>query len=295
MGRDRHVNNRVEFASKIIRWLASGLLFFAALTKVFSLLATRQPSVAYVAGQVLLATTEVICAGALVLIKYPRISQVLGAIIFSGFSGISLGRWWLGDVSCGCFGEFIVPPVATVVIDVTLLTGLLLSFPLRKLSLHFAGVLLCCSLVSLTALAVLFAQSRAHSTNFADLMVPGKRLAVMPYLQSPCNLTRGQWTILFVRQGCSSCDSQVAKVLESRSVTRAVAIIDVSPAPLHAAASYYPPGANCISRLAAQNEWAVDTPILLQVSEGIIESSSRLPPATKSRDSAFPNSILGGH
>jgi hypothetical protein len=112
--------------------LAAFLLFLAAALKGYSLLNyPTPPSGNFFEArwfQVLLAGGEIVFASLLVSTSRTQLATNLAIGVFFVFALFSLGAWWQGAESCGCFGVWSVHPRWTFLMDSMALVGLVSGY-----------------------------------------------------------------------------------------------------------------------------------------------------------------------
>lgn len=248
---------------------------------------------------------------------YWRQLRWIALAIFAAFAAYSLSLALVGAASCGCFGPIKVHPWWTFLLDMAIVLGLLVSMrrsqresprpfgerlgegsqqqtldctpsPILQGSWTFntqclTGAVVALSVLS-TALLVRYADSRTASadgllTKAGDLVILepekwiGKPLPIAEFIDH--DLSRGDWIVLLHRHDCPDCEEAVPHY-ERLAIARQVALVEVPPyGEPQAAAS----GAAHCGRLNADREWFVQTPVEIQLTDGVVTSASTELPA----------------
>jgi len=218
----------------------------------------------------------------------------LALVVFVAFAIYSFRLAVGGAISCGCFGPFKLHPWWTFSLDVAVVLGLLISIlRTRELAasrrrhapdwLHqrAAGALILG--VSALSMAVLarYAGSRTASaegqlpaTGGLVILEPekwiGKRLPIADAID--LDLSRGEWIVLLHRHDCPDCQAAVPQYenLAAGSPGPQIALVEVPPYGDSVAWS----GACRHARLRGDRNWFVQTPVEIQLVEGIVTSAS---------------------
>lgn len=269
--------------SPMVRAVAAVVLTFAAVAKLSSLLLSI-PSSAIATFEIsILAALEIGLATWIFSSRHPLTTHTISLVVFFTFSGVSLGKWWTGYASCGCLGEIATAPLFTFAIDVVLLAGLLLSFPLWNLSRKAAVAIPISGLTVgiLGFLGSVVASSTQHPNLFhtpqesASVIKPeftvGQPLPFGAHLKRSCDLAQGSWLVVIVRPGCSRCKAQLVGLASETQLT-GVAVIEVPGVSASERDSLsYPSFVSCVSSLSPQIKWRIETPLLLHLSDGKVE------------------------
>jgi hypothetical protein len=237
----------------------------------------------------------------------PRLTWLAALGCFSAFASVALFKAISGAASCGCFGRVAVSPWYTVSFDGIAIVSLLFWRP-RRLAPPFerrAGgegesAPLRAFAPSLVRLAVVFgawlllgvsagiAMGTNRDTTMSDagqvlaggkiiLLQPemwiGKRLPLLPYIDNGAILSRGDWLVVFHRQGCQKCQERLPSFARLAAdwaghpgKPRVVFVEmppftgrDVGPANMRFVTA---------ARLSDAKEWFVETPVAVMVKSG---------------------------
>jgi len=113
-------------------FITGGILVAAALLKVHGLIFSRfEPNLLLSERwqHVILIQVEVLLGIFIVSQKRFALSRLLGIAFFGAGAIASLYLWYIGQASCGCYGEVRVHPWASAVVDLGCLAGLLMVRP----------------------------------------------------------------------------------------------------------------------------------------------------------------------
>ena len=221
---------------------------------------------------------------------FPKLSWLGATAMFSVFSIVSGYLFLAGAESCNCFGRVSVPPLYTVLLDLTIVGLLLLFRPIgwNELRKEFfglkKGVPFIAAFWLCLALPATYAMLSVQKNKIAELgtefigvdgrktilLEPekwvGKELPLFSRIvqpESPEILKQGEWKVVLAHSGCSKCVHLIGD-LESASVENTAAII----VPSHAAETL-PQTTLPLFQLDNKNDWFASTPYLLKLRSGI--------------------------
>jgi hypothetical protein len=244
---------------------------------------------------------------------------VWGATIafFGGASIVSLYKALSGEESCGCFGAVEANPAWAFLLDVAAITFLFICPPRvdgrtgyaqRARALSFGTVFVLVSLITVAstlshAPTVDPAQGGLIATAGVTVLDPrawiGQRFPLERHINVGEQLMNGEWTVIFFHHDCPRCQSlieeQRAQVLRGMQL----AVIEMPPfgTANHNSAPLGLPLLN--GRLADDREWFAKTPLLMQLSGGIVtqpaDSNIKIPtqsPSTLEPEKENSNATL---
>ena len=242
----------------------------------------------------------------------PLWSRRAAIAAFSLFILVTSYKALTGEASCGCFGQLQVNPWLTLALDLTILVALAckgLDHPLRwrhadteqrpalqqrlrvsvpswlasphwRLGFAMAGLALVVSLTlwRMPAMAALPAPGGiTFSSGLAILEPekwPGQPLPILDYLEGDKSaLASGVWSVIIYSNDCDHCRQFVPQaVAQATSSGAQYAFVELPP--------FARPGAELIAvssglkllRLSDKHEWFAQTPILMQMQNGLVTS-----------------------
>jgi hypothetical protein len=225
--------------------------------------------------------------------------------LFASFALYSLSLALSGATSCGCFGAVNIHPWWTFSLDLAVVLGLLIAIGRAKHSPESAGkpempaslnhrriatatiavsvisaALLARYVGSRTALAEGVVSAGGNLTILEPEKWIGKFLPVAADID--VDLSRGNWIVLFHRHDCPDCGEAVPRYeeLALRSRDKQVALVEVPP--FHGSADAAV-GPSRRARLSGDREWFVQTPVEIQLVDGVVTSASNELPALNSQ------------
>lgn len=282
-----------------MRWVAGLLLVVAAVLKAVQYVTDPTAALVIPLGRLLVPVQIAIEFGIGLLILsgiFWYALRWLAVALYGLFAGYALYLALTGAESCGCFGPIRVNPWWTFALDVGVVFGLLISvlldgrwlprspelhastsvlgFPRR---LHVIAVIAAIAVI-LVAVLVRYSEHRAAlasvaSTVAGDLVIlepetwVGQRLPIADSVD--LDLSQGAWVVLLHRHDCPACQDEVPKYEQRAAGGERIALIEVPPfgeglsggsAALH-------------GRLKDNREWFVQTPVQLQLQNGIVTAT----------------------
>jgi hypothetical protein len=243
--------------------------------------------------------TETLLGVWLLLGLAPRILWLVTLLFFSVLANMSLYMGIRGRPLCGCFGTILpIQPWYTAALDMCAVAAALIWRPLPH-----AYTALCCryhgivkpivgTVVLLNiiggiagVLAPIASLSVADEVIIEDdkvvVLQPetwvGKRLPLLPYIETPENLSTGEWLLLLVHSDCPKCREvlsrfdQMAKDRQCPDISARVMVIDLVPFNISNLFSIAQPVTSCQrGRLTQQKEWFAKTPVLIKIIDGMV-------------------------
>jgi hypothetical protein len=291
-----------------IRLIIGGLFLVTAALKTWSPAESAALAVAYDIPPQLTAVVvqfELLLAIVLLFGCWTRRALFASAILFAVFGAFSIFRGLAGFESCGCFGSFKVNPSITAVLDACMLVAAVwgawkLASPRERIQpwrLYGAGG--CYVLAAVAGFVGFMMQSPSTLTQgdeaIADdggliVLEPdewiGKPFPLTRHLSPPISLDKGHWVLLLYHYDCPHCQEAVPKyeLLANQFVNgrdQRIALIETPPY------ESAPPHVDGIvrARLAGAHEWFVQTPVEIQLENGVVVSASLELPAVSSASS----------
>ena len=281
-----------------MRWVVGLLLVCAAVLKAVQLVTEPASTLAIPLGRWFLPMQIGIELGiGLLAISgiYWRQLRWFALLLFSCISVYALYLAASGAASCGCFGPIQVHPWWMFALDVAVVLGLLLSVRrergvdieandgVPKLDSNSADRrTLIASIIGMsaisTALLVWFAAGRTPSAD--DLLTMAGDLVILEpeqWVGKPfpianaidIDLSNGKWTVLFHRHDCPACQAEVPRYEQLGSQGQRIALVEVPP---YGSSDEH--RSSCqIGRLTDDREWFVQTPVEIQLVDGLVTAS----------------------
>jgi hypothetical protein len=222
--------------------------------------------------------------------------RIASMAIFAAFAGYSFYLALQGAASCGCFGSLKVDPRWTLLIDLSVLLGLVTDwwFGRNRLSSSDRSTanalmqnrgrgrwtLVAIGAGSCAIFLLLFWQINPIQDHSKPLLQTAGDLTVLdpaswvgkafPLVDEvDVDVSQGQWLLLFHRHDCPKCQSALPRYeeLAHRSRHERVALIEVPPCANEGHATF---SACAIGRLAAERQWFVQTPVEVRLHDGIV-------------------------
>ena len=224
---------------------------------------------------------------------YWRLICWMALLLFTLFAAYSAYLAVNGAASCGCFGLVKIHPWWMFVLDLAVVTGLAWSIFHSRLQPSLPTLpqpkLIVAGAVSLAVLAVVvlvrysdnraaIAESLLPNAGNLTILEPetwvGQPLPIAAAID--LDLSRGQWIVLLHRHDCPHCQEAVPlyEDVAMQAEGTHVALVEVPPYGDAAAES------PCkLGRLKNDREWFVQTPVEIQLIDGIVTSASTELPA----------------
>ena len=282
---------------------AAGVLLLAGCVKLSDfragrptegLLATAPPAVLPI-----VASAEISLAVCIVLLgdRIPAI-QYSTATAYLMLAAAAAWGLLIHAESCGCFGWFRVPPWVMLLGDLGVALALFALPPVGRgttliapAAQHVAspalirGVALCLALLAL-ALVHPRASLAVRALGFhipiplagtaTRYLVPeqwlGKEFPLAGETGIADEIACGEWVVLFYHQGCPSCERARRALL---ATSQRVVVIEVAPSEAAGGAGSAIPDAWLFRALDGTQNWLVETPVILELTDGVVRAVRR--------------------
>lgn len=277
-----------------MRTTVAFILLFAAVAKGWAVYSTNRP---WMSADTT-AAIQIAGESALALWLLSRLlintSHYIALVTFLFFAIYTIYMAFAGAKKCGCFGSLDTSPWYALGLDLTVVAGLI-GFPppslppdgARRLLLpRAAGVFL----ASATALITYGVSGGGSLTptpapgafGRPEVLEPGawvgRRFPLLPHLASSSDLSTHHWVVVLHRPGCSSCREihtefeALGLELGRRTDGLRVAFVEVPWAEAGAAAPLKSHDLYAVGRLADDRKWFVETPLILELQDGMVVS-----------------------
>ena len=274
----------------LVRLLLASLLLLTAALKVLSPAESATMAVAYSIPPLLTAIVvqaELALAALLLFGCWPKRTLLATAVMFALFGVFSIYRGWAGFESCGCFGSFQVNPWITAVLDGTMLLvaawGAWKSPAEHRHELkrfyHAGSVYALAGLLAAVGMIASAPSSLGDAFSDADGLIVlepetwiGKPFPLAAHLSPEIPLHEGRWTILIHHHDCPHCQEAVPQYERLAAMGNDRRIVLVETPPYGELASTV--GGTQQTRLSDDREWFVQTPVEIQVDDGVVVSAS---------------------
>jgi hypothetical protein len=186
----------------VARHLVAGVLFFAALQKLFATSGAIGPLWQAVLAWELLLVVWLSIGFAAVSSWYATLFTLAA---FTGYTVAMMGQ---GASSCGCLGDLIVPPAWLFLLDLSLLALVLWGRNTWGSSRTSRPPLLGSLLFVATAAGLLFALSLGAagvSDRHLSSAYVGQSLPLLPNISIDVNMRRGAWDVIVFSLDCPKC------------------------------------------------------------------------------------------
>jgi len=240
--------------------------------------------------QLPLIVGEVLLAFWLLSGVLPRCSRGAAFLCFAGFACVSLYNISTGEIACGCFGIVTMSPWTSLTVDLVALTALTLSgSKTRPLSsdVHRVSRFVIPAVFCVVVLATIWRFSGEYRgstvqaegmTRFGNqvLVVPsrwtGQFCPLLDEVDIGHRLRRGHWAMLLYHHDCLQC-RDVMESLKTVALETRMPIAFVSVPPHKDDDDFAtPPSAVVHRRLQAGMTWLVETPAIIVLNDGVVES-----------------------
>lgn len=288
-----------------MRWVVSFLLIGAAILKAVELVLEPASVLSSPFGRFFppIQIAAELGIGWLVLVgSYWRYTRWLAVVLFAAFAAYSFHLAMSGAASCGCFGPVRVHPWWTLGLDAAVLFGLLVSIGLDE-RMHVpshngglrpgrvpvgSGRAAAIGLGVVLATAVgwyAFPHAETVDGSFPTTGGPvilepenwvGQKLPIAQYID--LDLSRGEWIVVLHSRDCPKCQAAIPRYEQFA--------LSVSDTPLRVVLVEVPPfdgepvveGACARAKLSGEHDWFVQTPMELQLQDGVVtDASTELP------------------
>jgi uncharacterized membrane protein YphA (DoxX/SURF4 family) len=226
----------------------------------------------------------------------PRLTRFGAIAMFAVFTTFSLYRALAGYECCGCFGPVKVNPWWTTLLDASIVTALIAcpvgrTAPTRIASNPTRALVILGAFVAVSWISMFHIlrtggfELNAKGTLLEDgglvILKPetwiGKDFALKDYLAPPIDALDGDWIVVLYHHDCPSCQEATPKYealagdLISRGATTRVLLIEVPP---HGEAGFAERTSARHARLSDQQEWFIQTPVEILLSDSKVQSTS---------------------
>lgn len=293
-------------------WILTGAIF-----KLYERVPDNLPSVIFQAGKDagidldlllrVLIGLELFAAGVMLLV--PRLARAMAIFMLSAFCLIIALEMWRRATSCGCFGSIKIKPWQMLIIDGSLLLGVLI-FPWRSRSFSdgqaqrlWAKPMLVSAILAVAGLGVAFAvperppvaQPVPQGESLADPRVnpspsplpaswyvqdatgwvgkPWREIDLFQMMpQWPSNMDRGKRFVIFYSRTCDHCETMFWEDLIIPQAAPVTAVeIPASPTQMTAAEAWEMPATPCeMMSLPLGPHWTITSPLAVTVENGIV-------------------------
>jgi uncharacterized membrane protein YphA (DoxX/SURF4 family) len=222
----------------------------------------------------------------------PKLTRLAAIGCFSVFTFVSFYKVLSGETSCGCFVEFVtINPWIMTVFDCGVVI-LLLRFCSCKNSVRkMDRFLLVNFIVSWLAIAMplswgmitykpalLNTDGNIVGDSLAVILYPqdwiGKRLPLLDYIDSPKDISQGNWTLIFYGADCAKCEKHFDKLKKQNDFPNDsgnnIVCIEIGGLPQNALRHRFDDGVWFWGNLKPVKRWFVDTPTLLTIENGYV-------------------------
>jgi hypothetical protein len=230
--------------------------------------------------------------------RFPCAARWTALVAFQAFFAFSLIKVMRGEARCGCFGPAPISPLGAAGLDLAAILSLWLwhppedtDRPVKPCWLRDAALLIFIPLLgvpggvvlALTRPTALDADTEIDANHTAVLLDPekwvGRRCPLLPYTDIGADLSQGEWLVVLYHHDCLRCRA-VLPTYEARA--RAVASHPRAPrtaflaVPPHGEPLWqFAPDSACRQgRLDESRKWLVNTPAILRLHEGVVQTGN---------------------
>ncbi|MFB3894582.1 MAG: MauE/DoxX family redox-associated membrane protein [Phycisphaerae bacterium] len=221
-----------------------------------------------------------------------RLAWAAALAMFAALSAVTANRFLAGEASCGCFGRLTVPPLFTLVLDLSTIAMLLLLRPKgatwwpsgRWRRPCVAGAVAALALVVSAIPMLRFSPAKLTAAGAMEgedptvLLEPetwvGRPLPIAKHIDIADDVARGDWLVVLVRDGCAGCAALLPQLAaKARNVgpgmVAKIALVHVPP---HKESSepLFQDGLFLNGRLDESRDWFVQTPTVLRLKDGTV-------------------------
>jgi hypothetical protein len=202
--------------TRAVPWAVAAVLVGSATLKAITLWAAPTAHLGTIVLPRWLAASgiglEVALAMALILARRSHRIQGAAMALFIMFTVIAAWLTWMGAASCGCFGKVMVPPWATLVLDLGVVGAL--AWNLRQVKAHVVTGPTLRPWHSVTAVGVGLALAATLAVHHPDRqqtdIVVGNKLEA--HATEPIDV--GEWIVVCYRSDCPHCAASIGDWLE---------------------------------------------------------------------------------
>ncbi len=211
----------------------------------------------------------------------PPILVCAMAIFFVAGTAMNAYLAVMGKQSCNCFGSVETPPIASMCLDACSAIFLVADLKKQKFALTFpreARNTIAVAVFSTLALStsIFFTAPKRNGAEVDAVAIDcdslkGKQFHLALDIVGGAELLNGDWEVVFVRNGCTDCESTLANYNADRRGK--LAIVEVPPIkgklPKHSA--------DLIAYLDPYKEWLVRTPTGVKLIDGKVVDILKFP------------------
>jgi len=275
--------------------LATVLVAAVAMTVEARIAGVATPYRAARFGSVIAASVELLIAAWLLSRWQQRVAWRVTVVCFIALGAVALGRTVSSATgACGCFGRLEVPPWVAFAIDVGALCLLgwsrsaywranVTPMPFahsidRKMAAGCLSFALGAAVLSHSTLPSVSVDAGATSADGRTIWLQpeawlGKTFPILKDLRISSDISRGSWLVVLHRHNCRSCARLLARLQAqtARRTESALALIEMPPFAPSGPLRRVPRGATS-GHLDPSIQWNAETPIVLTLNDGIVES-----------------------
>jgi hypothetical protein len=218
----------------------------------------------------------------------PRLTWIATTGLFATFFGVTFYEAVTGKISCNCFGNFSLNPWITMIFDLFIIVLLVYFRPNKSniekwkgiFSQYYRQFILFIGIYVLLGSVVygwiiqrtyerLEYIGQVLESNVVQIepgLWIGKEFPLRDYVVNGQEILRGKWILLFSRPGCNDCKTIKTKLLENEDQNTMLAFLDTT-----AMVTNNSKINTKNFRLALEINWVVETPIIVELSEGIVQ------------------------
>jgi hypothetical protein len=211
-------------------------------------------------------------------------TKYIGIAVFSLFVVYTLWAALLGETSCGCLGMIEIPLSVMLLVDLGMLGSLLAwRVPLFAINPRTTDTWTTSYLLVFSALIGVSFALYVSKVEVKNVEAPeiaegdfiyirpddwlGKRFPLARYVE--CNeVFSGDWTVVFYNEGCSKCKNLFENIYARNGLQRFLLVKVVSTSENRIKDSEHIKWRS----LPNTHEWFVESPKIVEVSEGIVQS-----------------------
>lgn len=218
---------------------------------------------------------------------FPQLTWLASVVLFIVFASVSFYKVAIGADSCGCFGAVAVNPWYTFAFDVSVVITLLGCRPSKTgsmtqvqgwISFVFSWLILVLP-VSYLLISYQSAQLTSDGVIHGNGMVllspeewVGTHFSLSKHIQmyEKQSLFQGPWKVLLYRNQCEQCHQVIEDWKHADSANSQIAVISVPDVSETVSVSSSFPEHWLQGQLDSQISWAVTTPVVLILNDGIV-------------------------
>jgi hypothetical protein len=255
------------------------LLLAAACLKAHQLSTTPNPN-HLVLGSRALSTTlvlgEFFLAVWLFAGKWPRLCKNTVLCVFAIFSFVALILIFNGESSCGCFGDFSIPPHVTLLFDIAAL-ALVICWSPKETNATVVGALIAIAsiLAAIMVLKIIQFESKVLSDigsetyNGVVIIDPenwkGRELPLSEFIEGPETPHKsGVWQVILYDEHCEKCQQLVSKALRGE-IAPSTIFVEIPP---YSGVQRTDSENIYWRKLSDGYDWFVEAPLVIKIADG---------------------------